>query len=103
MAPPSIWRDEAWIAEQDPDHFTIQVMALNDRAVIEKLVEPFGEFAPFAIYTVQKDTNPLYVLVQGSYPDAASARAVQARFPRKIQRSDKLWIRRFEMVQRLLE
>jgi hypothetical protein len=41
--------------------------------------------------------------VQGSYPDVESARAVQNRFPRKIQRKDKLWIRRFERVQALLE
>ena len=95
--------DEAWIEQQNPDHYTIQVMALADRSVIEGLLEPFEAFAPFAIYTVQKSTNPLHVLVQGSYPDVDSARAAQARFPRKIQRRDRLWIRRFEMVQKLLE
>jgi hypothetical protein len=96
-------RGEAWIAAQDPERYTIQVMALNDRAVLEDIVAGYEDLAPFAIYTVQKSTNPLHVLVQGSYPDVASARAVQNRFPRKIQRKDKLWIRRFEMVQKLLE
>jgi septal ring-binding cell division protein DamX len=79
------------------------VMALGDRGVIEGLVAGHEDLAPFAIYTVQKSTNPLYVLVQGSYSDVESARAVQNRFPRKIQRKDKLWIRRFERVQALLE
>jgi len=98
-----VWRDEAWIAAQDPDHYTIQVMALSDLELLRKQVEGFEALAPFAIYTVQKDTSPLHVLVQGSYPDVESARAVQNVFPRKIQKRDKLWIRRFEMVQRLLE
>jgi septal ring-binding cell division protein DamX len=101
--PESIWRDEAWIAAQDPERYTIQVMALKDRAFLEDIVTGYEDLAPFAIYTVQKSTNPLHVLVQGSYPDVESARAVQARFPRKIQRKDKLWIRRFERVQALLE
>ena len=99
----SVWRGEAWIAAQDPDHYTIQVMALSDLELLKQQVEGFESLAPFAIYTVQKSTNPLHVLVQGSYPDVDSARAVQNRFPRKIQRKDKLWIRRFERVQALLE
>jgi len=96
-------RGEDWIRAQDPDHYTIQVMALDDRAIIEGLVAGREAWAPFAIYTVQKSTNPLHVLVQGNYPDVASAREAQNRFPRKIQKRDRLWIRRFEMVQKLLE
>ncbi|MFC1605473.1 SPOR domain-containing protein [Pseudomonadota bacterium] len=96
-------RGEDWIRDQDSERYTIQVMALKDRALLEDIVAGYEDLAPFAIYTVQKTTNPLYVLVQGSYPDVASARAVQNRFPRKIQKKDKLWIRRFERVQALLE
>jgi hypothetical protein len=96
-------RGEDWIREQDPNHYTIQVMALRDRALLEDLIAGYEELAPFAIYTVQKNANPLHVLVQGSYPDADSARAVQNRFPRKIQKKDKLWLRRFERVQARLE
>jgi septal ring-binding cell division protein DamX len=98
-----VWRDEAWIAAQDPGHYTIQVMALSDLDLLKEQVEGFEELAPFAIYTVQKSTSPLHVLVQGNYPDVNAARAAQNSFPRKIQRKDRLWIRRFEMVQRLLE
>jgi DamX protein len=96
-------RGEDWIRAQDPEHYTIQVMALSDRAVLEGLLEGREALAPFAIYVVQKDTSPLHVLVQGSYPDVESARAARDAFPRRLQRPDKLWIRRFTMVQRLLE
>jgi septal ring-binding cell division protein DamX len=100
---PSLLLDESWIREQNPQHYTIQVVALRSRESVEELIRDYVEFAPFAVYTVQKSTRPLYVLLQGDYPDVESARLAKERFPRKIQRQDALWIRRFDMVQRLLE
>jgi septal ring-binding cell division protein DamX len=99
----SLLLDESWIREQNPQHYTIQVVALRSRESVEELIRDYVEFAPFAVYTVQKGTRPLYVLLQGDYPDVESARLGKERFPRKIQRQDALWIRRFDMVQRLLE
>ena len=95
--------DEAWIRAQNPQHYTIQVMALRSRDKVQEFMEDYKAFAPFAVFTVQKGSAPLHVMLQGSYPDVASARAAKARFPRPIQQQDALWIRRFEMVQRLLE
>ena len=40
---------------------------------------------------------------QGDYPDLNSARLALQGFPETMQPRAKLWIRRFEMVQRLLE
>jgi DamX protein len=99
----SLLHDETWIRAQDPQHFTIQVMALHSRDNVEDLMRKYSELAPFAVFTVQKGTKPLHVLLQGDYPDVESARAAKARFPREIQQQDALWIRRFDMVQRLLE
>jgi len=95
--------DEAWIRAQNPQHYTIQVMALRSRDKIQEFMQDYEAFAPFAVFTVQKGSTPLHVLLQGSYPDVEAARAAKARFPRAIQRQDALWIRKFEMVQRLLE
>jgi septal ring-binding cell division protein DamX len=95
--------DEEWIRAQNPQHYTIQVMALRSRDKVQEFMEDYKAFAPFAVFTVQKGSAPLHVMLQGSYPDVASARAAKARFPRQIQQQDALWIRRFEMVQRLLE
>jgi hypothetical protein len=96
-------RGEDWIREQDRDRYTIQVMALSDRAVLEDIVAGYEDLAPFAIYTVQKSSNPLYVLVQGSYPNVGSARAARDAFPRRIQKRDRLWIRQFDKIRALLE
>jgi septal ring-binding cell division protein DamX len=102
-AAPTGFLDEDWIRAQDPQHYTIQVMALRSRESIVELTQNFGELAPFAVFTVQKGSNPLHVLLQGNYPDVESARLGKERFPRAIQKQDALWIRRFDMVQKLLE
>ena len=94
--------DERWIAAQPAAHYTIQVIALSSMQSVESLIEGHAESARFAVYVVQADTRPLYVLVQGNYADVESAREARDRFPETIQSRDKLWIRRFEKVQELL-
>ena len=78
-------------------------MALRSRESVEKLMQDYEELAPFAVFTVQKGSKPLHVLLQGNYPDIESARLGKERFPSAIQKQDALWIRRFDMVQQLLE
>lgn len=92
-----------WILQQEPEHYTIQVIALSTRARVEALIEGQQALAPFALYSLENQGNPLFVLVQGSYPDVESARRVRESFPAEIQSTENLWIRRFAMVQALIE
>jgi septal ring-binding cell division protein DamX len=94
--------DEAWILAQDPEHYTIQVMALDSVERLLDQIDGFEDLAPFGIYRLENDGRPLFVLVQGVYEDVESARAVRDAFPRRVQRPSQVWIRRFEMVQRLI-
>jgi len=99
---PTIIHDEAWILDQDPQDFTIQVMALDSLQRLRQLLEGHEDLAPFAIYRLENNGRPLFVLVQGVYRDADAARAARDVFPRRLQRPAQVWIRRFEMVQRLI-
>ena len=92
---------ENWIGQQNPDHYTIQVIALSNLARLENLIEGFEDYAPFALYTVKRQNADayLYVLLQGNYPDVDSARKARDYFPKAIQITDQLWIRQFGMVQ----
>ena len=99
----SLLQDESWIREQDPNRYTIQVIALSSLPRLEALVRGVEDLGPFAYFVVQKSSKPLYVLLQGSYPDAKSARTAGARIPGAIQNQDELWIRRFDGVQASLE
>ena len=96
--------DAAWILEQDPEHYTIQVMALDSEDSVLVQIEGFEYLEPFAIFSVENGGNPLFVLVQGRYETVEEARAARDAFPRVVQRKDRVWIRRFAMVQkRILE
>jgi len=95
--------DEGWLRQREPDRYTIQVIALRQPDRLRDFIEAHDELAPFAIYGQTRYEKPLYVLVQGDYPDVDAARRAVMSFPEDMQPRDKLWVRRFEMVQRLLE
>ena len=95
-------RDEAWILSQNPDHYTIQVIGLSSVETLEALVAGNEALAPFAIYTVQRSSKPIHVLVQGDYADVDAARAAVAAFPHQISKPDEVWIRQFNMIQQLI-
>jgi hypothetical protein len=97
--PGTAFETPGWILAQDPNHYTIQVIGLSSMSRLEDLVRGHERLAPFAVYAVNKADNPLYLLVQGVYADAKSARVAAARFPAAIQAREELWIRKFGKVQ----
>ncbi len=102
--PPDPYADsERWISERNPEHYTIQVIALSQPAKLDEFIAEQAALEPFAIYRQTRYEMPIWVLVQGDYRDVESARAALRGFPETIQQRDKLWIRRFRMVQNLLE
>jgi hypothetical protein len=94
---------EDWIRQRVPEHYTIQVIALSQPEKLHEYIRQHPQMAPFAIYTQTRYEQPLWVLVQGDYPDVESARRAVRSFPQDMQKRDKLWIRLFGMVQGLLE
>ena len=92
---------EEWILQQNPEHYTIQVIALRSLPKLQSLTEGFDHLAPFATYTTELRGKPLHVLVQGVYSDVESARKARDNFPRAIQKTEKLWIRQFGKIQQL--
>jgi hypothetical protein len=100
---PGLDAGEAWIQQQDPEHYTIQVIALSAPEKLHAFISGHENWAPFAIYRQSRYEQPLWVLVQGIYPDVETARAARDTFPPGIQKNDDLWIRKFGMVQRLIK
>ena len=88
-----------WIMIQDPDRYTIQVIALSSYDKLMALIEGYEEHYPFATYTVERNEQSLFVLVQGNYANVDQARRARDYFPKNIQQTDKLWIRQFGMIQ----
>jgi hypothetical protein len=95
--------DEAWILAQNPNHYTLQVIALSSREKVEALVQGYDQLAPFAIHTAPGNSRPLYILLQGNYAQLDAARSARDSFPSAIQKADQLWIRQFGKVQEQLQ
>jgi hypothetical protein len=92
-----------WIRAQNPEHYTLQVIALRAPDRLMEFVAEHPDWAPYAIYLPPGNERPLSVLVQGVYPDVEAARAAAQSFPPGLQKPDQIWIRKFGMVQELLE
>lgn len=95
-------RDETWILSQNPDQYTIQVIGLSTTEKLKALINGHDNLAPFAIYTVQRSSSPIQVLIQGSYADVDAARTARDKFPREINPPDQVWIRQFGKIQELI-
>jgi TPR repeat protein len=95
--------NEDWIRQREPEHYTIQVIALSQPEKLQHYIQQHQDWAPFAIYGQTRYETPLWVLVQGDYVDLGSARQAVISFPQDMQARENLWIRRFQMVQSLLE
>ena len=87
---------------QPPNHYTIQVIGLSTQEKLKALIEGHENLAPWAIYTVQAETRPIHVLVQGNYPTVEQARTARDNFPRAISKPGDVWIRQFVKVQELI-
>jgi TPR repeat protein len=92
----------AWILQQDPSHYTIQVIGLRTESALDQLVVGHEDIKPWATFELQRNNKPLHMLIQGAYPDVEAARAAKASFPASIQNNQELWIRTFGKVQEVI-
>jgi len=98
----SIFLPTAWILEQNPDHYVIQVMGLGSKETLARLVRDYNDYRPFAVYTLYLTKEPLHVLVQRVYTDVETARMAKRNFPAAIQNPENVWIRKFGKIQELI-
>jgi len=88
---------EDWIAQQNPDAYTLQLFSVSDREALLAFVRahPLGELAWFE---TRREGYPWYSLIHGVYTDAAAARAAAAALPAELNLPQP-WIRRLGDIQ----
>ena len=95
--------DENWIMAQDPERYTIQVMALSSLEKLEEVLAGYEQsLTPLGVYRLENKGRPLFVLVQGVYESLEAARLARDAFPPRIQQPSRVWIRQFEKVHELV-
>jgi len=87
-----------WVAQQQPAHYTIQLVAAHAPRVIDDVASSFAPTDTLARYRRLHDGRDWHVLLYGSYPSLAQAREAIAGLPEPV-RSFGPWIRKFNSVQ----
>lgn len=93
-APPSsnfAKRDE-WLLKQDPNYFTLQLMAANNEPGVLQYIEGNGLTDSVAYFFSERDGNPWYAVTYGSYPSRSAANSVTLP---PVLSGTKPWVRTF--------
>jgi DamX protein len=79
--------DLVWLSEQNPEHFTIQLIALTKVAAVEEFLQTNAVEGAYII-----PTGALVIAVHGSYPDMESAMTGLSSLPLRVV-AQGYWIR----------
>jgi len=88
--------DERWILDQDPNHFTLQVLGTGNKNSIKTFIKKHNLVENPAVFQTLRNGKQWYSVIYGSYDSKASAAEVKKQISNKRL---KPWLRRFDSVQ----
>lgn len=91
-------RGNAWLHQQNPSRFTIQLIAASDAAALANFIRHQKLEDRAALLTVERNQSDWHVVVVGDYPNRAAGRAALRELP-QVLRKDGAWIRSFGELQ----
>lgn len=86
-----------WLQSQNPQHFTLQLMALLDESQVRQFVKGHKLQGQSEIFFITRKGNRLAALVYGSYPDRAAADEAARSLPKGWGIKEP-WVRTFASV-----
>lgn len=92
---------EAWIREQAPDHYTLQLVTASNEASVASLIDrpEFGSDRAYFRRALAERTG--YTAILGVYRSRAEAQQALSALPAELQKT-RPWVRSFAEVQALL-
>jgi DamX protein len=87
-----------WIATQDPQHYTLQLIAAGNEAAVVDFIRRHHLEPEAAYFARDRNGKPWYTVIYGSFGDREAARTALGRLPAAVNQATP-WIRRFEDVQ----
>ena len=91
-------RDAAWLLDQAPDSFTLQLFTLSSEERLERFLEAQADPEQFAIYRLERNGRILHVVVYGLFATRAEADAASRRLPASVGPVEP-WVRTLGQVQ----
>lgn len=92
----------AWILSLPPSHYTLQLLGAKEKSTVERFLARYPSIQNVAYYRTTRKGASWFVVVQGSYPDQASARAAVKKLPEALQKQSP-WPRKVVLIQQELK
>jgi len=90
------FKDERWILDQEPNHFTLQVLGTQNKSSIKPFAIKHKLKSNVAVFQTLRNGKPWYSILYGRYETKDAA----AKAKKEIANSKvKPWLRRFDSVQ----
>jgi hypothetical protein len=93
---------EPWLMAQNPDDYTLQLLASNDEKLIRAYLDKHQFTEPVAYFAFQRDGKQWYAAVYGTYPEKSLAQTAAASLPAAVSQNPP-WIRQFGGIQKLIK
>lgn len=77
-------KDTKWLLEQNPTHFTLQLVAYAKLDEIQRAANKLGPSEHTAYFPLMRNGKRLYAIVYGVYPSESSARAAISDIPKTL-------------------
>ncbi len=97
-----ILQDANWIAQQNANHFTLQVFATTNKKELNSFIRKHRLLQEkTAFYTHQRNGSLWYSLIYGDFSTRQQAKNVLNSLPDKVKIAQP-WIRRYKSIQKML-
>lgn len=94
-------KGEAWLREQAPGHYTLQLVAVGSEPAARRFISQYRLAGDVAIFKTRRDGKAWYAVLQGVFPDRDAAIKGRSRLPAPLNHQDP-WPRTFASVHAAL-
>ncbi len=89
----------AWILKQNPEHYTLQLVAGNNINTLRSFIRQHPLDEPLAIYHTTRKGKAWFGLIRHSYPDKQTALEARRQLPAALRQQNP-WVRPFSALQK---
>jgi len=89
----------AWILKQNPEHYTLQMVAGNNINTLRSFIRQHPLDEPLAIYHTTRKGKTWFGLIQHSYPDKQTVLDARRQLPAALRQQNP-WLRQFSALQK---
>lgn len=99
---PAVDSRSRWIMSLPRNHYVLQLLGANEESTVKRFLSQYPSLKKVSYYRTQRQGKPWYVVVQGDYPDYASAKRAVASLPAAI-RQQTPWVRQVDAIRQELK